>query len=346
MSQTESGAGDKRTWAFVAVINFPLQLITPFSFHEPFPQSLKFDSRIPSNAKVEINGMSVSLKPWPRTTLPQESLGDLNEAAALIISTEESTVENAQRRIEPILDFVLDFLSFQLQSGIRIVSLGAIDITPPIAEGMERDYLEFPMPKGFPSPKALSSDSLDSIVTNVYPDLNLCTKSYSSHGLSALRWYVKAIASPLIVDRFIFLWVALEILRSAKGISVKTPYTANCGHEIPVCPICKQPTSREEMGKSLKMFLTENLGVNESNANELWRLRQMLHGSNDLSFNEVTKLIDMSLVLREAVNNAIKQELGLPQEAPPFILSNRPSILTHFGLGGTRKIDSVDLMLI
>jgi hypothetical protein len=348
MPQVESEVTrDRRVWKFVAVINFPMQLsaASPPSPGSPFPQSLRSNSRIPSNATVEISGISVSLKKWPGSPFPPESVGDMNEAAALIIITEDDNINHALERIDPILDSILDFLSFQVQSEIRILLLEAIDITPPISEGMERDYLEFPRPVGYPSPRSLSTFS-SAVNTNYYPDLSICAKSYSPHGRSALRWYIKAIASPLVIDNFIFLWVALEILRSASKVSIKSPYIATCGHEIPTCPICKQPTSKEETGKSIKKFLIDNLGIKESDANELWSLRQLLHGSNDLSFDDVKKLIGMDLILQEAVNNALKHELGFPQDAPPFVSSNKMPITATIAIGGKRQLNSIDLMLI
>ncbi len=336
----------RRVWRFVAVINFPMQLsaASPPSPGSPFPHSLRRNSRIPSNATIEISGISVSLKKWPGSPFPPESVGDMNEAAALIIITEDDNINHAQEIITPILDSVLDFLSFQLQSAIRVMQLEAIDITPPISEGMERDYSTFPPPLGYPSPKSLSAFP-PAVNTNYYPDLSFCAKSCSPHGRSALRWYVKAIASPLVIDKFIFLWIALEILRSASKVSIKSPYIAMCGHEIPTCPVCGQPTLKEEMGKSIKMFLIDNLGIEESDADELWRLRQLLHGSNDLSFDDVEKLIGMDVILHEAVNNALKYELGFPQDAPPFISSKEGLMLSHFALGGKRQLNSIDLML-
>lgn len=338
------------TWRIVAVLNFPVQLASasPPVSGEVLPQKLTTVSRIPDRASLEENGITIKLQSWPGPpfpTLPFGPSGVPDEPAALVFVTPCDTAAHALEKVEPLLESLLDGLSFQLQTAIRVLQLEVLDVTPPLAEGMKRSLLFYPFPNGYPSAKFLQSVPLGNILTPLQPALSACFRATSTSIRAALRWYVKGLASPYEVDKFIFFWIALEILLSESNISVEEPYRARCGHEIATCPTCGQKTSRVVYGRSIKAFLAERLGIRENDVNHLWELRQMLHGANDLTPQATSELPRMVLILRQAVVNAIKDALGCVRDDLPLVLEQGPSIDPHFRFEGTRAIDKYDLEL-
>ncbi len=338
------------TWRIVAVINFPVETreASPPAPGEFWPQKLTTVSRIPDGFTLDVDGISITLQSWPGPPLPPllfRPSGIPDEPAALVSFTDADTPELAIGKMEPLLEPLLDSLSFQLQIAIRVFQLEALDVTPPVGVGMTRRCLLYPYPNGYPSAKFRQSIPLGNILTSFQPNLRSCFVATNTRIRAALRWYVKGLASNYEVDNFIFFWIALEILRSESGISVGGPYRAKCGHKIPICPNCGEQTFREELGKSIKAFLTKQLGIAATNANKLWEFRQMLHGANELTPQATSELPRMVLILRQAVVAALKMALGFPPSDPPLVLAEGPSISSSFAIGGTRTLDNHDVDL-
>jgi hypothetical protein len=241
-----------------------------------------------------------------------------------------------------VIEPLLDDLSFQLQYPVQVFQLELLDVTPPVGEGMEREMLLFPLPQGYPSPKFLRSNSFD-IQTSFSPALSPHIGSLSGKPRAALRWYVKGLAAPYETDKFAFFWIALEILCSQSTIVVEKPYVAACGHEIPQCPVCDKSTSRFVNGETIRRFIVEVLGASEASAKELWRMRQMFHGANDLTPQATEELPRHVLALRSLTATALKDALGLARASLPIITGAGPTINQAFYIGGRRKVDEFDL---
>lgn len=351
MSLEEQEVGQQAlTWRIVAVINFPVQLV-PGSPPAPggvLPQSLTTLSRIPDGATLEVDDINIKLRSWPGPSFPPLPFGPSgvpDEPCALVFTTDSNTPTSVLEKVDPLLELILDGLSFQVQTAIRVLQLEVLDVTPPLAVGMTRRCLLCPFPKGYPSPKFVQSVPLGNVLTPLKPDLSKCLRVINERTRAALRWYLKGLASPYEVDKFISFWIAMEILFPESKISVEEPYRADCGHEITNCPICGKETSRFLFGRSIKTFLTDRLAVKDDDADALWRLRQMFHGAHDLSSDTMVELPKMVLVLRRAVVEALKDALGYALDDLPLVLEQGPSIDPHFRFEGTRAIDKYDLEL-
>ena len=96
---------------------------------------------------------------------------------------------------------------------------------------------------------------------------------------TARWWYLKAIATYYAVDRFIALWIALEILCTVDDVSVRQPVWLNCQHTLDQCPQCGKPTLRAVKGEALKEYLGK-CGVDGTDIKKMWQLRQVVHGKN------------------------------------------------------------------
>jgi len=306
------------------------------------PESLKFVSRIPVQATREVNGISVTLGPWHGPALPLDNIGAPSELAALTFLTNAESPENALASAYGLMESVLDDLSFQLQRAVDIVQLEILDVTPPISVGMVREMLLYPFPLGFHSPKFLQSIAMGNVETVLNPTLR---SDYGFEGRktsAALRWYVKALAAPFDVEKFVFNWIAIEILCSESDIVVEKPYLARCGHEISNCPVCSAPTSRVVNGLTIKSFLIEKIGINDETADELWKMRQMFHGANPLTQSAIKELPRLVLVAQHAALQALKQMFGMNSNEFPISSPEGASIHSP-ALGGTCQINDYDL---
>jgi hypothetical protein len=301
-------------WRIVAVINFPKQLVPEAPPPSGgMPKTIKLVSRIPDEANLEVDGISVRLKPWTGTSIPALASRKLEEPAALVffLATEDPEIAYYDK-LWHLLEDLLDSLSFQLQTAIEVFRLEALDVTPPVAVGMKRYFT----PIEYYSGKFLASDIFSSIKPSLYPNLAKGLESARSKSRAALRWYVKGMAARNAVDKFISFWIALEMLRSESGVSVSAPYIARCGCEITECPKCGKPTAKEVLGKSIIKFLVDETGTKEDTAEKLWEFRQILHGRGDLTHGAIPQMAEDT---REAVVIALKKALGWSSNEPPFV---------------------------
>jgi hypothetical protein len=226
---------------------------------------------------------------------------------------------------------------------MHVVQLELLEVTPPISVGDERKMLLFPFPSGYPTPKFSMSVALGDIQVAMVPTLNDTVLSLPRSVRSALRWYVKSLDVPYDADKFMLLWIALEILCVETGIAVHKPYKAPCGHDIERCPICDRQTETRVNGPTIQEYLTVHLGVASGTARELWQMRQMFHGRLDLSRSAMEELPRLLMELRGSVVIALKPHLRLGPAEPPMVLTGVPSVSQSFALGGTRKIVEADL---
>ena len=332
-------------WKIIATINLP-QVITangPIAPGDALPQELKIASILKGEIHHTIKNIAVKLIPWAVPPSIPDFYGPYFSPARISFTTEADTPDQALLQSEDFLELILDDLSFQLQCAIRVFSLDVLDVTPPISVGMQRQVLSFAAPNGFQPPKFLRSVSLG----NVEPvDTLLLESEYRAEDeviRASIRWYVKALAAPFEIDKFVFYWIALEILCTQSDISVQKPYLARCGHEVPNCPTCGASTIREVNGATIQKFLVESVGTDEKLAKEMWSMRQMFHGSNYLSAKATQELPRMTMALQFAVARSLKQVLKIPQDHPPIITMDSPIIRTDIALVGSREITEADL---
>lgn len=336
---------DGRHWKISVLVGFP-KLVVPIEPPEPgsfLPKKIGFQSRLTEKHLGTVAGLGkVALKPNPYTTLtlPAESNSDV-----VVISFEAhaGTPELALTKTESSLELLLDDMSFQIQAAIRALMLEVLDVTPPLMTGEEREVLLYPFPIGWPYPKFQESRFLSDATTPKVPSLRAAEGFEHGRTRAALRWYVKALATPFDVDRFAFLWIALEILCSASSSSVEKPYKAPCGHEIGSCPQCGKSTSKEVQGPTLISFLAEELCVQSATAKELWKTRQMFHGTNDLTKQAMTTLPALLVTLKSAVARGLKAAGKLPPFSLPHVAPGSIGVSKEIALGGTRKLEPKDL---
>jgi hypothetical protein len=145
----------------------------------------------------------------------------------------------------------------------------------------------------------------------------------------ALHWYVQALDTRLLLDRFLSLWIALQAL-AASAEKVVEPELLRCRHFVRFCPECGAETDQPRFGASIRQYLVRERGFSEDDARDAWRLRHMFHGrSVDLSESKVASLVDQ---LRGSVATALKAETGRAAGELPEIALMRGPWVTSIGL--------------
>jgi len=307
------------------------------------PDRLDPQSRVPTQAH-HVNGVLVRLRPIDSKELPGMPIEVRWSWGAVTLDVlAESSHEEIERGMNS-LEAAMESLSFQFQAALKLDSLEALDVSPPVAEGDEREMELYPIGIGYPLRRyRAASVPLTGVVTERVPDLGLAMADLNDQQRAALDWYLKSLGALHQMDQFIFLWIAAEILWTLSEVSVEAPYRGSCGHEVRACPTCSRPTTRQVRGQSIQRFFVEAFGIDEKTARELWRARQVMHGAARFDSNLIERLDQLSHTLRALVNAGLKVALGLSGQGPPLVAADQASVASHMSLGGMRRVDAQDL---
>jgi hypothetical protein len=148
--------------------------------------------------------------------------------------------------------------------------------------------------------------------------------SLSADGIveASLRWCSKGLTTSVIVDKFMFFWIALESLslpvKPREKVFFKCP---NCNNEIQECPKCRYSSLHFAGTKErLRELVITKLGFSSSDFDCLWTERQMFHASNKLLEKDIEQLSSSTILLRKVVVRALKFRLGLQADESPVLI--------------------------
>lgn len=301
----------KNTWIIKSVINFPLELKrTP---GEKVPKKLEFNSRYDPKSETEKDGVRLFFEKFDSNERV-DIQGVTNEYVFLVCEIASETAEGAITTATPYIEWSCDQLAFFTQFPIQIKEHRIYNKENPTEvtiQGMPHQPAKF-----------RQTYYIDCATTWAVVPLMDEPVKFTSRARAVHRWYHKALAADYEIDRFIFLWICLEILCEIDETSIKKPYTNHvkgCGHVIEACPECGTSTEREVNGPTIKEFLISKLNVSENDAKKMWRFRQLVHGENDLTEDEASGLVHLVLNLRIAVNKGIKHIVNLADNNPPIV---------------------------
>jgi len=339
----ETHEAGTRRWRASALIPFPWHLQPAPGTESPdggLPSQLESVSRIPVAAHASYGDVVVETRALAENSgLPDPPPGF--QYGLICFTATADSAATALERVAPALELVLDDLAFQLQSGLSVLQLEILDVSLPLTEGEERELLLMPFPYGYEQWKFSRSTAMGEAVVAVVPTLEGNYEALPQRTQQALDWYIKGLNAPVDADRFIFFWVALEVLEHELGVDVLDVYTATCGHQIAECPQCGRSTERRVAGKSIRNLL-ESVGVDVSTASRLWKMRQIVHGAKSFGPGELQDLSELLQVLRSAVMALLKFQLSIPAEAPPLVGFGAPAVGAVM-LGGRRALSIDDL---
>lgn len=247
----------------------------------------------------------------------------------------------AVQRVEAYLDVVLDLLSFGLYAPLRVGQVETLDIASPVSVGDKRNGSIW---GSAPFGTSTRGVDLGSINGTPFATLRGSMPTYDSRTAAALRWFNKALGTEFLHDKFMFMWIALEILCDLSDLSVAAPYRAKCGHVIAECPECGKSTSKEVRGPTLQQFLIEEFRVDPDVAKKLWTMRMMMHGAVRFDSAKLAALPRLVEELRAAVVVGIKNAAGIPEDQPPFV-SPKKGLFGFPSVGGSvvREVTAYDI---
>lgn len=337
-SPDEQAEEVRRTWRITATL---FAAMLPLNSTPPQVGSkLAFASRIAPRV-VQYPDMTMAFLPMPEGSNPERELPPGWEQFRLIADMPGSgdplpSVES----VIGVLEVVVDTLSFELGSPIRVGQMEAFDITAPVAIDDDREVRTFTGPPFGTNIRSVEMDTVAGATSVTLPDE---VAKIEVRTAAALRWFYKSMTTDLSHDVFIFLWIALEILADLSPISIQAPYLARCNHTIKHCPDCGTPTDKEVRGPTIKQFLITALGVEARTADSLWRMRQMMHGAVNFEVSKLQDLPKLIQPLRSAVAIGLKRSLGIDPTQAPLVKMSGFAINPTVALGGIRKVTAEDL---
>jgi hypothetical protein len=334
-----------RTWRLAIPLVIPKREPRMVDEHgvPGFPPKLEFTSRIVSETAT-IAGLRVGLRPWIEEPLPIEISGSFDfrlEVVELCVVVEAGTIQDALAGASPVVEEVLESVSFETQYALRPLMTRVVDVTAPVEAGEMREFVQL---SGFPIPAFLQSVALGHIAVADATHLPSASQDLERHVAAARGWYVKSLSTPFTADQFIFLWIALEILWSKSDHKTAGPFKCRHGHVIEACPTCKTPLERPVFGLGIQSFLTKESGLSEEEASKLWKARQIMHGAVPFDSAQMRDLPVRVQVLRAAVVAALKAQLGIPPEAAPLVVAGAFALdPSGTGASGEASITADDL---
>lgn len=332
-----------------ALLGFPVSIVIVEPAEEPggMPKKLGPQTRIPARHGLVMDGLPMVLDRNPDQSAPEQMLPPNHEVARLAVRLPATDFQVALDALQPVLEKAVDLLAFQAQAPIPIVGLELLDATPSLEEGQERDLWHQVnvesnvMPKFFAELPGFHWADVPVDTPRLYDS----TEVESRKKRMALWWYIKSLAVPWTIDKFMCLWTAVELLSDDMGFRVDTPYKPDCGHEIHSCPECDKSVWRPARGRGIQKFLVEVGGLDESTARELWRLRQLVHGADVFTVEQTRQLLNQATLIRKVVLEQLKEALGFHATHPPLLVPATGPQISMMGLGGHRTIRADDVIL-
>jgi hypothetical protein len=309
----------------------------------PVGGTLEFYSRLPEQAR-QYDDITVAVqKPANENTLYNTQFGQLEQielvADVPTLTSGQDSYHGAIERFSPVFETLIDLMAFDMAAVPAVGQLEIIDVTPPVAVGDERTEVSFTAP---PYDRYIRAVEMLAIRGRLIGELPEAVDTFDSKTAAVLRWFVKALSTDLLHDQFIFLWVALEILCDACDVRVEQPYVGPCQHEIPECPECGRPTTRMVRGATIKAYL-QRYGVTMQQANQLWQMRQLMHGAIPFDSKKLQNLGTLVQPLRAVVAAGLKSKLGKANDDPPIVAAEGFIVHPAMALSGTRQINENDI---
>ena len=234
--------GANRRWRVEVFVAFPTTI--PLAPDGGFPQTLEPQSRVPVQTHT-VND-KIGIRPVTEKEAEHRERHPSFSWGVIFAEVEARDIGTAYESAVDAMESVVESLSFQLQAPLQIHGIAAIDVTPPVEVGEQRECGQV---TGYPlrrfSPAAVQ---MSGVITQTIPDMRIELSALDRRQRAALDWYLKALAAQFQVDQFMFLWIAFEIFSDLSDLLVEGPLMTRCHHEIESCPSCGKPTNRVIQG--------------------------------------------------------------------------------------------------
>lgn len=174
-----------RRWRITLLTTFPKSVLSDLT--GGFPNKLEFGSRIRTSA-TEVNGTSVRLM-QAEGEVPELAHVHMQDPAHLLFEVTALDPSGAVELAGPVIDLVVDDLSFQLQEPLPMYSMRVLDVTPPLVIGDQREFMQF---SGYDQYKLSRTTPMGTTQTALVPALRSNYAQLPARTQDALDWYIKA----------------------------------------------------------------------------------------------------------------------------------------------------------
>lgn len=236
---------------------------------------------------------------------------------------------------EPYFEEAIDQLSFIWDFPVTAYRSSILDLSDPVSIDHERRFLDC---AGYATPKSIHSNFHSE--ERVTWGEQIWLDEVPDKIRAALRWYAMGSERHSDIQRYMAYWIALELVVQSETEAILQPYKADCGHEIPNCPICNRPTHRSVGGARMRQFLSNDGGTDDATASALWKLRQAVHGANRLRAEDVAHLPRRLGQLKQVLRRTLGKKLGGSVVDGPY---PEPLATAYMSVGGLKKIAPSDL---
>ena len=262
------------------------------------PNRIEFRDSLVPHSLCGLGPIRVTLMPQPATA--EYGHHQVLQVDAVVL--EASDAMQAGIVAMPIVDLVLDDLSFQFQEPLP---RGQVDVVEVVSGDIGARTLIAPVGLDLIARLAAEPPS--------FPNLRVRGGTLSVKLRRALRFYTSAF-SVRGEEAFVLYWTSLEHLFAEEGADVREPVTIHGHHVVEPCPACGKSTVERRHGQSMKAYLA-HLGTDEAAASSLYQLRMVVHGmSPDSTLLSQTDLLRVLLGRRLASLLSLPE--GLVQPAP------------------------------
>jgi len=218
------------------------------------------------------------------------------------------TVQTAIELLDPILDRVLNVVSFRLLRDVIPIALELIE-DKPSTESREWCLVPQYSPLGNGRFQALGFSAQGGMSSDFHIQQTDKTDV-------AIRWFLRGLKGSNPLESFIGYWLAIEALVPDAG---EAPLTMRCcGYRINECPNCRKSTlGAPGMARRLRTFFLEKLGKDNEYFRRIWELRNyVFHGSGEV-FSTIIDIASKSFDLRKIAVTMIKETMAITSDSPP-----------------------------
>lgn len=305
------------------------------------PKELKFVSWGPEFHTKIVQGLKVGLGPGNEQNHPQYP-DDRFCFLELTLHVENSDFLAALDSARPVIESIFDSLSFQMQQALLPISLELLDVSRPLSLNDQRETLIIGNPETVLLYKFFQFQS-GQISTDVLPNLSNVNSIEEKADQIALWWYIKALSTPFLLEKLSFFTTIIDIISKPHKVG---SYKANCGHEISVCPEpdCTESIERPLVGDSVKEFLIAK-GFSNEEASRVWKIRQIVHGKDLFSFQELSDASVLVTKLQKILFNYLVSKNKLEDFYPTEDINVVLPIPLSMMLTGHRNILESDMKI-
>lgn len=277
---------ENRQWKIHLGLAAPLQLY-PFSIRDRL--GITFVASLPGQFVTGANQEGVNL-------ILSTSLNSRSALEAIDI-------------IDPVIERVLNIISFRLLAGVFSRALEIIEDRP-ANEKRETKLVVNYSPQSEGQFQVTGCGSQGGIE-------NFVDMQHSDRVDAAIRWLLKGCRGSNPIDSFGGYWLSLENLITAEE-SVAPMKMRCCDALIESCPSCGASTIGPTGQKMRMKALFIKAGRDEGYFRKVWALRNLVfHGSSKVS-PKMMEIASESLQIRKMAVDIIKERMGIPQNVPPL----------------------------